>query len=131
MHRPAGFSDYGDISIESQLVPVVQAGTVRTPANCYGETADGQIVGYSANYPTARSDSDSYDVAAATLAVGQNPDSGTYARRRLFFSFDTSGLDDAHDVDSMRISVHNVTIMPELCVDCHAAAHYTACAKAR
>jgi len=74
------------------------AGLVLPQADYYGEAADGEIYGTASLYANARSGSDATDTAGSTARVGQMFDSSQYYCYRAFFSFDTSGIDDAHTV---------------------------------
>jgi hypothetical protein len=66
----------------------------------YGEIVDGEISGASSVYTSARAN-DSASVDTGTSAcVGQNFADPTYTVMRLYFSFDTSGIEDEWNVDA-------------------------------
>lgn len=76
------------------------AGLTVAQADYYGETADGEIYGTASLYSNARASSDATDTSGSSARVGQQYDSSQYYCYRAFFSFDTSGIDDAHTVVS-------------------------------
>jgi hypothetical protein len=76
------------------------AGLAVAQTDYYGEAADGEIYGTASLYSNARASSDATDTAGSSARVGQQYDSSQYYCYRAFFSFDTSGIDDAHQVVS-------------------------------
>ena len=78
---------------------IAARGIVLPLTDYYGETPDGEISGGSAVYNNARATDTASVDDGATARIGQKLD-GTYTVMRLYFSFDTSGVEDEWSVDT-------------------------------
>lgn len=70
-----------------------------------GTTADGQILGESSGYSTARNTATSLQVTATTMLVGQAYGSSTYTVARAFLKIDTSGIPDTDTVSQVNLKM--------------------------
>lgn len=85
----------GHDSVPGRVMPHPSNVRIMTTATIYGEITDGEMIGDSFTYSTARSTSTGCNYTGTSARVGQNKSGGgLYSVYRAYLSFDTSELPD-------------------------------------